>query len=58
VRLGGEPGHVTDLGQQPGGAGGAYPVQVRQGGASGGEQRIEFFVRILLALVDAFQVAD
>ena len=33
-------------------------MQVRQGGAGGREQRAEFLVRVLLALVDAFQVAD
>jgi NAD(P)-dependent dehydrogenase (short-subunit alcohol dehydrogenase family) len=58
VRLSREPGHLTDPGQQPGSAGGADPVQIGQGGAGGGEQHIEFLVRLLLALVDAFQVAD
>jgi hypothetical protein len=58
VRPGREPGDVADLGQQPGSAGRADPVQVSQGGASGPEQHAEFPVCVLLALVDAFQVAD
>ena len=54
----GEPGHVTDLDQQPGGAGGTDPVQGGQRGAGGLEQFVQFLVGGLLALVDAFQVAD
>ena len=55
---GGEPGHVTDFHQQPGGAGGADAVQGGQGGGGGFEQFVQFFVDGLLALVEALQVAD
>jgi hypothetical protein len=58
VGLAGEPGHLTDPGQQPGSTRRADPVQIGQGGAGGGEQRIEFLVRLLLALAGPFQVAD
>ena len=58
MRLAGEPGHLTDPGQQPGSTRRADPVQVSQGSAGGPEQRAEFLVRLLLALVDPFQVAD
>jgi hypothetical protein len=51
VRPGREPGHVPDLGQQPGSTGRADPVQVRQGGGGGGEQRIEFFEFLLAAFL-------
>ena len=58
VRFGGEPGHVGDLHQQPGGAGGADPVQGGQRGSGGLEQCVQLLVGGLLTLVDAFQVAD
>lgn len=49
-----EPGDVTGLNQRPGGAGRADPVQAHQGGPGRGGQ----LLRRLLALVNAFQVAD
>ena len=58
MRLTREPGDAGGSGQQPGGAGGTDPVQAGQCAAGGFEQVTEFFVRGLLALVDAFQVGD
>jgi hypothetical protein len=52
VALGREPGNVTDLDQQPGGAGGADAVQAEQCGACLFDQGGELLVRGLLARVD------
>ena len=54
----GEPGDVTDLDQQPGGAGGPDAVQVHQRGAGGGDKFLEFFVGLFGASVDSFEVGD
>ena len=58
MRFAGEPGDAGDFDQQPGGAGGTDAVQAGQCATGGFEQVTEFFVGGLLALVDAFQVAD
>ena len=52
----GEPGDVADLDQQPGSTGGADAVQVKQAGAGGPDQCLEFLVRRLGAGVDLLQV--
>jgi hypothetical protein len=56
VTLGREPGDVTDLDQQPGGAGGADAVQVEQPGACLFDQGGELLVRGLLACADPLEV--
>jgi hypothetical protein len=58
VAPGGEPGHVADLDQQPGGAGGPDAVQVEQAGAGLLDELDEFLVRGLLPRVYAFEVDD
>ena len=51
-----EPGDISDLDQQPGGAGWADPLQAHQRGPGRLERRDQFPVGGLLALVDALQV--
>ena len=58
MRPGREPGDVTGLDQQPGGAGRSDPMQAGQRGSSGRKQRRQLFVGGLGALVDALEVAD
>ena len=53
-----EPGDISDLDQQPGGAGWADPLQAHQRGPGRLERRDQFPVGGLLALAGALQVRD